>query len=336
LSAGRRKALVHAVFGAVGLVAVVLLVRGVGAATLLHILRSSARLLPLLFAIETLRVVVEAAGTWSLSARVRDRVPVSELFRVHLIGYAVNAFMPAGRATAEAVKAAMLSRFVGVAEGAAVGAANQMAVLLGGALSVIPSLGAAFWVAGWSPLTGAIAGFAGFSLVAFAALQIACRRGGLGGALLRRFGRLEAATAAFQGALGRIPVAPVGATMAAVGSRLLAVVELGILLAALGGKHGIVHAFLAHGVGSVGGTMGDLVPGQLGASDGAFALAAPYLGLALADGLAISVMLHCVQALWAVIGWTVPFVWKAPVDVRAPDHPTETGAQPALPPREPA
>jgi hypothetical protein len=36
-----------------------------------------------------------------------------------------------------------------------------------------------------------------------------------------------------------------------------------------------------------------------------------------------------VQAIWAVIGWTVPFFWKAP-SWPAPDE------DPALPRREPA
>ena len=62
---------------------------------------------------------------------------------------------------------------------------------------------------------------------------------------------------------------------------------------------------------------------------GAFALAAPYLGVALASGIALSVMLHCVQALWAVIGWTTPFFWKAP-SLAPSDAPS------ALSSREPA
>jgi len=328
MPAGRRRLLVHAAFGVVGAAALALLVRSVGPATLFSILRASARWVPLLFALDGLRVVSEAVGTWSLSERVRRRVPVVELARIHVVAYAVAATMPAGRAAAEAVKAAMLSRFIGAPEAAAVGTANQTSSMLGSALVALPCIAAALVLTGLSPLTLSFTGFVALTLVGFTALQVACRRGGLGGALLRRFTRMEQATQAFQEALDRIPVAPLVATLAALFSRAVVVVELGVVLFALGGRHGVGHALLAQGVSLVGGTVGDLVPGQLGATDGAFALAAPYLGLALVDGIAVSVLLHVVQALWAVIGWTLPFFWKAPR--------LERGSESHAPPRKTA
>ncbi len=327
--AGRRRLLLHAAFGVVGATALGLLVRSVGTATLFSILRASARWVPLLFALDALRVVSEAVGTWSLSERVRRRVPTGELARIHLVAYAVAMTMPAGRAAAEAVKAAMLAPFIGVPEAAAVGTANQTSSMLGSALGALPCIAAALWLTGVSPLTASFAGFVAVTMAGFTALQLACRRGGLGGALLRRLTRMEQATQAFQDAIDRIPVAPPVAVLAAMASRAVVVTELAVLLFALGGRSGLGAALLAQGVSLVGGTLGDLVPGQLGATDGAFALAAPYLGLALVDGIAISVLLHVVQALWAVIGWTLPFFWKAPA--------LAGGNQaPALPPRETA
>jgi uncharacterized membrane protein YbhN (UPF0104 family) len=319
---GRHRLIVHAVFGAAGLVALGLLVRGVGPATLLAILRRSARWLPLLFAIDALRVVAEAVGTWSLSERVRRRVPLAELARIHVVAYAVAMVLPAGRATGEAVKAAMLARYLGAPEAAAVGAANQTTSMLGGAIGALPCVAAALWLTGASRLAGGLAGFVVVTLAGFTVLQIAFRRRGLAAALLRRFTRMEHATSAFQDAIERIPVVPRGATLAALASRALVVVELGVLLLALGGRHGPAQALLAQGVSQLGGALGDIVPGQLGAMDGAFALAAPTLGLALVDGVAISVMLHCVQALWAVIGWTVPLL-----TTRGRDRPRVTGGR---------
>lgn len=310
--AGRRKLFVHTAFGVVGAGALFLLVRGVGAETLFGILRALARWLPLLFALDALRVVAEAVATWSLSERVRRRVPLAELARIHLVGYAIAMTMPAGRAAAEAVKAAMLARFIGLPEAAAVGAANQTTSMLGGILGGLPCVAAALWITGLSPLTGAFAAFVLITLVGFTALQVTCRQRGLGAALLHRFTRMEQATGAFHEALARIPVVPPVATLAAFLGRVVVAVELAVLLFALGGRHGVGAALLAQGVNLVGGTVGDFVPGQLGATDGAFALAAPYLGVALASGVAVSVMLHCVQAMWAVIGWTAPLFWKAP------------------------
>jgi Lysylphosphatidylglycerol synthase TM region len=331
VGAGGRKVLVHAAFAAMGLLAIGLLVRGVGAAALGSVLRTSARWLPLLFAVDALRVVAEAAATWSLAERVRRRVPLAELARVHLVGYAVAAVVPAGRAAGEAVKAAMLSRFVGAAEAAAVAAANQATSLLGGILGGFACLVAALAMTGASPLSGAVGGFVAVTVAGFAGVQMACRGKALTGAILRRFTGRESASQAFHEALGRIPIVPRGATAAHAVNRLVVVVELGILLAVLGGRHGPGEALLAQGVNLVAGTVGDVVPGQLGATDGAFALAAPTLGLRLADGVAIAVMLHAVQAMWAVIGWVVPLVWKAPA--RAVGDAAE---DPRLPPHEPA
>ena len=61
----------------------------------------------------------------------------------------------------------------------------------------------------------------------------------------------------------------------------------------------------------VGGSLGDFVPGQLGATHGAFALAAPWLGIAVSDAVAVAISLHFQQVLWGVDGGTTaPFWWR--------------------------
>ena len=331
---GRRRILVHAIAGAVGLAALAALVRGVGAALLFDIVRALCAWLPLLIAVDAVRVVAEAAATYALSEPVRRRVPLGELCRVHLIAYAIGSTMPAGRAASEAVKAAMLARFIGAPSAAAVGVANQANQMLGSALGAVPCVVAALWLTGLSPLTAVVAAFVVVTITGVVLFQVACRSRGVGGALLGRWNRMAQATSAFHDAIERIPIAPPAATAAALVHRAAAVVQLGILLSALGGRHGVGEALLAQGVNLVGGAVGDLVPGQLGATDGAFALAAPYLGLALASGIAISVMLHCVQAFWAVIGWTVPLFWRAPAPAGEPEEaaaPPEDGLPPEAP-----
>ncbi|MFT3768812.1 MAG: lysylphosphatidylglycerol synthase domain-containing protein [Minicystis sp.] len=311
MRAGRRKTLIHAAFALVGAVAIALLVRSVGPAALLAALRASARWLPVLFALELGRVAMEVLATCSLSARVRRRVSVAQLARIHVVSYAVSNVMPAGRAAGEAVKAAMLSRFIGAPEAAAIGTGNQAAAMLGGALAAVPCAIAALVLTGGSLLTFALAGFAIASVLVVLAFQLACRRHDIGGALVRRFTKMEQATAAFQEALDRIPLLPGLASAASVGSRALFAVELAVLLYAASGSTSFGRTILALGVSLVGGAVGDMVPGQLGASDGAFALAAPTLGITVADGVAMAMTLHVVQIVWGVLGWTVPLFWKA-------------------------
>lgn len=308
---GRKKALIHGAFLLVGVGAVVLLVRSVGPAALVAALRSSARWLPVLFALEIGRVALEAFASRSLSERVRRRVSIAQLARIHVVSYAVCSVMPAGRATGEAVKAAMLSRFVGAPEAAAIGTGNQAAALLGGAVVALPCAAVAAVLTGSSVITWALVVFALATTLITVAFQLACRRPGIGGALVRRFTKMEQATAAFQHAIDRIPLVPIPATLAAVVGRVLMTIELGILLYAASGSTGAGRAVLALGVQMVGGAVGDVVPGQLGASDGAFALAAPTLGITRADGVAMAMTVHVVQVLWGVFGATVPLWWKA-------------------------
>jgi uncharacterized membrane protein YbhN (UPF0104 family) len=304
----RRRALLHAGFALVGAAAIALLVRSVGVAALVSALRASARWLPLLFALELGRAALETYATWSLSARVRDRVRLPDLVRVHVIAYAVSMIMPAGRAAGEAMKAALLARSLGAPEAAAIAAGNQSAALLGGALVALPCALAAAIGAPGSPLTWALAVFAAGSAALTAAFQLALRRRDLGGSLLRKLTGTEDAPGAFREAIARIPKIPVPATLAAVASRALYAAELAVLLHAAGASP--LRAPIALGVTLVGGAVGDLVPGGLGASDGAFALAAPLLGITRADGVAIAMTLHLVQILWALLGGAAPLVWK--------------------------
>jgi hypothetical protein len=309
--AGRRKAVLHGIFALVGLGALTLLIRSIGLGPLLAALRASARWLPFLIALEAGRVMLEVVATLSLSPRLRRRASLSQLARIHVIGYAVSAIMPAGRAAGEAVKAAMFSRFVGGPEAAAIGTGNQSAAMIGGALAGVPVALVAFLLTGLSPLTLALVVFMLVSLVVVAAFQIACRRRDVGGALIRRFTHLEQATADFEAALQKIPLVPVTATACTLASRALFTIELAMLLYGASGHAGFGRTILALGVSLVGGAIGDMVPGQLGASDGAFALAAPLLGITAAGGVAMTMTLHVVQILWGLFGWTVPWWWKA-------------------------
>src|SRR5690242_16105735 len=83
LSRWRARLALHALFGVVGLVALGLLIRSAGAESLLRTLRIAARWMPLLIAIDVLRIGCEALGTFYLSRLVR-RVPMGRLARIHL------------------------------------------------------------------------------------------------------------------------------------------------------------------------------------------------------------------------------------------------------------
>jgi hypothetical protein len=308
----RLRILAHVGFGAVGLLALGLLVRAAGPASLAAELRRTAPYLPALLGIEAVRIGAEAACTGFLCARLGRRVPPVVLARVHLVAFAVSATMPAGRAASEATKAAMLSSRLGVPEAAAVGATNQALALLASGLCCAAAFFAAWSATGRSAITAAMAVFVAVTFAAFGAIQLAGRRKELAGLLLERFARFGRATASFQHAVSGLPVLPWPSIGAMTANRLLQAVELGIVIHALGATFHPARALLAEGVLIAGGSVGDFIPGQVGAMDGAFALAAPALGMTVADGIATAVVAHFLQLCWTVIGTTAPLWWKAP------------------------
>jgi hypothetical protein len=202
----------------------------------------------------------------------------------------------------ETIKAAALARSVGGAHAAAIGATNQSLALLGGA--IIGSLGvlAAYLTSGFSAVTGAVALYVLTAASGFAVVQIACRRRSIGGFFGRRFAGMRAASASFHEALGEIPVVPRAALAIIVVQRALQALLIGVTIHAASGAFGLRISFLTQGISLVGGSMGDLIPGQLGAVDGAFALAAPLLGIATAAGVAVAVLVRCVQLAWMTVG----------------------------------
>jgi hypothetical protein len=144
----------------------------------------------------------------------------------------------------------------------------------------------------------------------FLLVQVVCRRREIGGLLGRRFARVRAVTGAFHGALEEIPVVPGRALFMAVLGRTLHAIELGILVFAVGGAAGIGATFVSQGVSMVGGSLGDLIPGQFGAADGAFVLAAPTLGISAAAAISVTLTVHALQIFWALFGAVVPLFWR--------------------------
>ncbi|MGA2451520.1 MAG: lysylphosphatidylglycerol synthase domain-containing protein [Polyangiaceae bacterium] len=306
----RRRTLVHVAAAVLGVLALVLLVRGVGVVKFFAVVATSAPWLPALFALEAVRLGTEIAMTCTVTRAVRERVPLSDLLRIHVVAFGVSLVLPAGRATAEATRAAMLSPFVGAVDASAIAFCNQSMVLLGGALIAIPCLASALWMTGLSPLVATIFGFTCATSIAFALCQLGARRAEVGGLVRRYAARMGPAATAFQNATRSLPLFPLGPVVSTFASRVVQVIEYAVLLFALGRRNGVAEPVLAEGVNLVGGAVGDFIPGQVGATDGAFALAARSIGITAADGVAIAVMLHFVQVVWALVGLSAPLWWR--------------------------
>jgi hypothetical protein len=309
----------HLGFALLGAVALVVMVRHVGADVLLAIVSRSSGWIPLLIALEVLRIGADVAVAHALYAKLPRRPPMAALIRAHLIAYPVTILAPAGRAAAEALKASCLASHAGGPQAAAVGTMSQALALIGGGLIAVPCFLAAWLLTGSSILTIAI----GVQVVVATALgmliQAATRRRAISG-FLRRFARAGQAAESYQDTVHLHPVLPVRALPATAVNRLLQVAQYAVLIHAVGGATGLAASFVAEGINLVGTSLGDFVPGQIGATDGAFALAAHALQLSQADGIGMSVLVHFVQMCVVVAGCAVPLLWRLRNDAgeRAP------------------
>ncbi|WP_437535183.1 lysylphosphatidylglycerol synthase domain-containing protein [Sorangium sp. So ce726] len=304
----RRKALLHAALGGLGLAALVALIRHVGAAEMLAAVTRAAPFVPFLIALEAARVGCEALATGLLCAP--RRLPAAELLRIHVVTYPVITLMPAGRPAGEAVKAALLSPHVGAPRAAAIATANQSLALLSSApLSLLAAI-ALFRLGGASPLALGVLAHAALLVASGLGVAFAARQRAASAWITRRFARAGQLAIAFQEAVHERPPVPAWPFAACLAGRALQAVQYGVLLAVVGAESGPLRALAAYGVGAAGTAAGDLIPGQIGATDGAFTLAASLLGLTASSAVAISLLVHLLQAAFALAGITVALVWR--------------------------
>lgn len=311
-------------FATVGAAVVVFLVRRTDEATLARTLAHAARWLPLLLCFEGIRVAVEAWGARRLYSRP---IPFRALFRANLVGYAVAALAPAGRATAEGVKAGMLAQFTRVSNTAAAATTNQTASLL--AVGILSTVCA---IAGLALSPSLAVTFALHALLVCVLAGIVwglARTSHLGRLLGRFFPKVRNGLDAVRtnACRQRLREPLLGFTI----SRVLQLVEYAFALVAITGHAGFVRSCATFGVAMVAGTLGDSVPVQLGVSDASFAAAAHGLGISMEDALAIALLAHVIQLVWVVVGLLTPVVWHRVGDVTRNGPPSRSRRGPLVP-----
>jgi len=121
--------------------------------------------------------------------------------------------------------------------------------------------------------------------------------------------RLGAVVERYQGSLRELRLARGGPLLLMVSARAVPLLSLAILARALGASSMVRAGLTAGSVHMVATSAGDLVPGQLGVTDAAFALAAPALGLSLAAAVAVALLSHGVQLVWCAAGALTPLLW---------------------------
>lgn len=220
------------------------------------------------------RVLTELGCTARLLGSDLRAVPPMKLLRAQLAAHAIATLVPAGRAAGEGAKAALLAERVGVARGVAVGAAGQCATLLANAAFALFGLVFAWRAALPAAIQAAFFVYALLTGGAAAGLVLAGGRPGL----VRRLGRWPALQASVQ-RFHRVAARDAPAMGGAIGFHLLGracqPAQLAVLLVAAGSTATFVSTVLAQCSYMVGAAAGELVPAQLGATDGATTSCSP-------------------------------------------------------------
>jgi uncharacterized membrane protein YbhN (UPF0104 family) len=263
------------------------------------VLAGLAAWLPLLLAIEGLRIGVEAIGTRAL---YKHPLPTGALIRAHVIGYSLAFYMPAGRAAAETVKATLLAKHSTVARATAVAAANQSLALLGLAIAALACLVAAATLPGTDKLVASLAVVAASTGTIGIVLRLATLR--MRGRWVQRFA--PKLVRVVEDARTEVPVFLPALTMAMfLVNRTLQLVAIAVLLHAVGGTVSVATVMTAGGVNLVGASLGDMVPGQLGTTDATFSVSARLLGLTPEAAISIALAIHVIQMTWMAIGLVI-------------------------------
>lgn len=307
---------------ALGFGSVVALAHLVGAREIAHVVARCAPVVPLLLVVEAARIGLEARAVRDLYRALGAEVPPRALARAHLVGYAMTTVLPAGRAVAETYVATALVRFASPGKAAAVGTLNHALAMAANAFVAAVCFVACLYATGMSPLTVAIGlhtllvGGIALALPVVARSRRACAAAAR---VIRFFLGEKRAERAARGleAMGDAARMHAGAPRSAVAAHLIArgmqAIGMAVLLATISGMRGtsaLIGGLLGQAVHLVGTSAGDLVPLQLGATDGGFALAAPALGMKVADAVAAALILHGVHLAWSVLGALVPLVWR--------------------------
>ncbi|MFO0591492.1 MAG: hypothetical protein U0441_28350 [Polyangiaceae bacterium] len=297
----------------VGIGAVVALVRETGPERVWAVLKGAGPYLPLIILMEAVWISTDTLAVRSmLGAHGKDAS--SKLYlRSGLLAYSIMVLLPAGRASGEVARAALLGPTVGSARAGAAAARINGVTLLANGLISLPCFVAVGLVVGFSNTlslavlgNAAVTGFLGIGILAVT------RRATIGGFLAKRFRGMVHWGPAFDEALREMPAIPYAAIAICFAGRLLQMVQYAVILWAVGGALTWSSGFVTQGIHLVGAALGDMVPNQVGFNEGAYRVFAEALGLAHDPARAVSIALvgRLAQFILAGICFGVSAAWK--------------------------
>jgi hypothetical protein len=275
-----------------GLALVAYLVTEAGAGRVAAVLWQAGPWLPVIFALEVFQMGTDFLALRSILQGRWRQIPWTTWVRSSALSYAMMTLLPAGRAAGEVTRATLFSKYVGTPRAATASTCLQAAYLsANGVLSLAACLAVASRFGVRAPLAMLLAGNVVFqALIASSLLAIlrAARIGRWLDRMRRRFvpGAFRESAPLDPEERRRIPWrAALACSLGRAGQTL----QYGIILHAVGGILTLRNAFITHGIHLVGATLGDMLPNQLGVTDGAYRAFATDLGFAAEPARALSI-----------------------------------------------
>lgn len=288
-----RKNVVRIAISAIAVVAIVVVVRHVGWSAIAPTVHRLLPWMPLLFVLEGVRIASDALALRVLCGDAVRDLSIRSWVRLHLAANAALVVLPGGRAVSEGMKIAQLRPSLGAGRATAVVATLHVTTLLG--IAIVSLAAGTIALAARAPvLASALAVHGAICLSGAFALRMALSRARapqvvsrwLGGAVIEDL-RSESRA---------LPFVPKSALAAKLVNRSAQAVQFAIVLG------GATSGVLASGVTLLGGVVSDLSVASIGATDGAFVLAAPALSLAVTSALVVAGVARIVSLTWSAIG----------------------------------
>lgn len=274
-----------------GVVAVVFLVRESGPEQVLDVMVTAAPWLPIIFVLEVAWISMDAVALRFLYREEGKKVPLSAWLRSASVAYGVMILLPAGRAGGEVMRAAQLSKYVGMLS--ATGAAQlQGSTLFANAVISVPCLIAVGAGVGYTHGLTLLVGLNGLATAVLGlAVLFLASRSELGGRLGRKFSFLQPYAEKIDEATKPLKAFPRRAVLFTVTGRVIQALQYGIILLAIGGQLTVSSALVAQGIHLVGSGLGDMIPNAVGITESAYRFFAETLGFEEDPARAIAIAL---------------------------------------------
>jgi hypothetical protein len=292
---------------AVGLGAVAFLVYKSGAQDVWNAVTRAPLLFVVVFLLEVAQAAIESYAVIALFGPDRAKIPLREAVRSSMFCYSLVGVLPLGRATGEAARAAILSRYTGFPAAGAAAARMQAITLIGNAFISIPCALGTWLLTGPSWLfLGIVIHFVVTGVVGFGII-LAGRHSRIGDRLKKYFRGAEQWGSALDGELQSSDRLK-GPTVWIFVSRVIRLFQRAALLAAVGCAFGPLVSLGSESINLVAGMVGDIIPMRLGVNEAIYAIGAKSMSMSMSDAVAMALLNHVAQLLCVGIGFLSPLL----------------------------